>query len=306
MRKHIIILAFVALGAAAAAQPRANMQWDTAGVLLGRQTAIVIGDQLDVVCEGSFHAMEEYGQNGITPLLQRLDTIMGADGKPLVRQFTTVTCFDPGEHKLGFGADSLTLLVNDYPGVDTTKADIKDIANIFREPHTFWEVFRWILLGMAVAAAALLVAYALKRRKEHKPLVVLKPAAPPLPPKQRALNELEALRTRELWKQGRVKEYHTDLTDIVRRYLKERYGVDSTEMTSDQTLEAFAASEGCTADRAALLRQMLRTADMVKFAKAEPLPYEHERSLSNAVAFVQAEKEPSVDAASGDASQQPK
>ena len=36
-----------------------------------------------------------------------------------------------------------------------------------------------------------------------------------------------------------------------------------------------------------MLRQILTTADMVKFAKSEPLPYEHDRSMSNAVAFVQ-------------------
>ncbi|MDY5969483.1 MAG: hypothetical protein SPJ13_05675 [Bacteroidales bacterium] len=283
-------MAVLSLGSAAVAQAPSSMQWDTAGMLLGQRATIVIGDQLQVVCIGSFHALEEYGQNGIVPLSQRLDTLGEAASKPLVRQLTTVTCFDPGEHKLGFGADSLTLVVNDYPGVDTASTDIKDIADILPEPRTFWEIFRWVLLGLILAAIAGLAARAIRKRKGRKPLVNFKPADPPLPPKQRALDELEALRLRELWKQGRAKEYHTELTDIVRHYLKERYGVDSTEMTSGQTIEAFAVSEGFSEDRASLLLQILRMADMVKFAKAEPLPYEHEKSLTNAIAFVQAEK----------------
>ena len=294
MKKITILVAALGLALAAAAQaPAASpMQWDTSGAPLGAEATIVIGDQLNVARYADFRAMQEYAQNGIVPLSQRMDTVADGKGRQQVRQLTVVTCFDPGTHRLGFGADSLTLRVEDYPGVDTAKADIKDIANILREPHTFWEVFRWVLLGMGLLALVALLLYAAKRRKQHKPLVALKPAMPPVPPGQRALAALEALRVQELWKQGRAKEYHTLLTDIVRRYLKERYGVDSTEMTTDETLSAFAASQGHTPQRADLLRQVLRAADMVKFAKAEPLPHEHERSLADAVDFVRTEPQP--------------
>ena len=83
-----------------------------------------------------------------------------------------------------------------------------------------------------------------------------------------------------------VKEYHTRLTDIVRNYLEETYGIQSTEMTSDQTLEAFQGTAVCTEQTSSMLSQMLQTADMVKFAKSQPLPYQHDLSMKQAVEFV--------------------
>ena len=83
-----------------------------------------------------------------------------------------------------------------------------------------------------------------------------------------------------------MKEYHTELTDILRNYLEETYHIQSTEMTTDQTLDSFQSSLAYSEDNYAKLRQILQTADMVKFAKSEPLPYQHDLSMTQAVDFV--------------------
>lgn len=271
-----IFLILILLTGLAQAQ---SLHWDTAGVDLGSEATILLGDQLNLVLAGpQLPSPQELSQNDILLLSLHIDTATGVGTY-------VATSFEEGTHRIGLGEDSLTLIVEDVPNVDTTKADIKEIAPLLREPHTFWEIFRWVLLAVIVCLMIWAVIYILRKRKLNQPIIEL-PKAAPLPPNEVALNELEALRLRELWQKGMVKEYHTELTDILRRYLKERHGIESQEMTSDQTLDAYAETHP-NEESLSLLRSILRTADMVKFAKAAPLPHEHDRSLQQAKEFVQ-------------------
>jgi hypothetical protein len=242
---------------------------------------VTIGDQVTLSLSGveSWPTMEDLSQGKVLALKQWMDTAKGV-------QYTTLTCFDEGEWPIKItDEDSLVLVVNDVADVDTVTAEVKDIADIMKVRYTFWEIFRWILLGLAVLFVAGAVTYIVIRLKKHKPIIELK-KEPPVPPEQRALAALEDLRVQQLWQQGKIKEYHTELTDIVRGYLEEGWGIASTDMTSDETLEAYRRSRCFSDILEEKLSRMLRTADMVKFAKSEPMPYEHDRSLSDAVDFV--------------------
>lgn len=244
---------------------------------------ITIGDQVTLSISGveNYRTLEELNQNGVVALKQWEDTVKRI-------QYTTLTSFDEGNHSIMFGAeDSLVLAVNDVEGVDTVNVQIKDIAPIIKVKYTFWEIFRWILLGLAVAALIVGIIYIVKRVKAHKPIIELHPE-PVIPPDEKALKALETLRRKELWQTGKVKEYYTELTDIVRNYLEEAWGINSTDMTSDETLDAYHDSRAYDDVCETKLRQMLRTADMVKFAKGEPLPNEHTQAMSHAVEFVDA------------------
>jgi len=241
---------------------------------------IALGDQTMLHMPPTAGAI---GGEGIVVLGQSFDTATGLLS-------TVITSFEPGEHWLKVGEDSTLLTVNDVEGVDTTSVEIKDITPILRQPYTFWEIFRWVLLVLLLAALVWLGFFLWRRVKERKPLFAA-PVAPPVPPAERALEALETLRQKGLWQQGMVKEYHTELTDIVRRYLEEAHGINSTDMTTGQTLEAFSASQVCTDETFRLLRQMLETADMVKFAKSEPLPHQHDGSMAAAVEFVKGLRE---------------
>jgi len=274
---YIIMLLGVSLGLQAQV-----LHWDTAGVNIGGKATIMLGDQLNVVVSSDnqqFPSSNDLSQNDILILSQHLDSVSHS-------MVYVATCFEEGEHMLGVGEDSIVLIVNDVPDVDTTKAEIKDIARIMREPYTFWEIFRWFLLAFGVAALVWLIMFIVKKIKRKEPIITL-PKPAPLPPHVAALNELELLRKKELWQVGRIKEYHTELTDILRHYLQERFAIDSFEMTSGQTLDAYEESCHGRNESYELLRQVLRSADMVKFAKAEPQGYEHDLSMKNAKAFVE-------------------
>ena len=244
---------------------------------------VTIGDQVTLSISGveNYRTLEELNQNGVVALKQWEDTVKHI-------QYTTLTSFDEGDHSIMLGAeDSLVLVVNDVEGVDTVNVQIKDIAPIIKVRYTFWEIFRWILLGLAIVALIVAIVFVVKRLKAHKPIIELHPE-PVIPPDERALKSLEELRRKELWQAGKVKEYYTDLTDIVRNYLEEAWNINSTDMTSDETLEAYHDSRAYDETCESKLRQMLSTADMVKFAKGEPLPNEHTQAMSHAVEFVDA------------------
>ena len=271
MKRVSLFLVVLTIGMLASAQ--AVYQLDSNNITIGDQVTLTISG------ESNYRTMEELSQNGVLALKQTYDSVNHL-------QFTTITSFDEGEHSIKFGdEDSIVLAVNDVEGVDTVNIEVKDIADIIKVRYTFWEIFRWILLGLAVVAVVVAIVYVIKRLKAHKPIIELH-VEPPIPPDTRALNALEELRRKELWQAGKLKEYYTDLTDIVRNYLEEAWDIPSTDMTSDETLEAFAGSKAYSETNDTKLRQILKTADMVKFAKSEPLPNEHTQAMNYATEFV--------------------
>ena len=230
-------------------------------------TTIMLGDQL-----------EDLTNNDIVAVNQWIDSTNG-------NFCTALTSFEEGEHWLHVGVDSVLITVKDVPNVDTTNTNIRDIANILRQPYTFGEIAKVVGIVLGILALVAAIIFIVIRIKQHKPIITI-PQAPPLPADVRALDALETLRQQQLWQQGRVKEYHTQLTDIVRNYLEETYSIPSTEMTSDQTLDAFHSCSAYTEEASSQLQQMLQTADMVKFAKSQPQPYQHDLSMTQAVNFV--------------------
>jgi len=113
----------------------------------------------------------------------------------------------------------------------------------------------WLWLGLAVAAPAIaLVAWIVARRRRRP--------AKPLPPEQRALRELSLLDAAT----ADPAAYHTALSDVVRRYLAERFGLPATRQTTDEFRETVRRSGRLSADRQALLRDFLTRCDLAKFA----------------------------------------
>ena len=168
--------------------------------------------------------------------------------------------------------------------VDTTKA-IKPIKGPIRVPLTFRDILPWLLLGLGIAAVAALLAWYLKRRKKHAPLFTLIPQVV-RKPHETALEGLEELRQKKIWQAGRYKEFHSELTDILRTYIEERFAVRALESTTDEIMEGMAAADGIRKENLDQLRRILVLADLVKFAKARPVGGENEESLGLGTQFV--------------------
>jgi hypothetical protein len=225
-----------------------------------------------------------------------IDTIPG-DNNNLYTQNLTITSFDSGYYAippfrfnyrvkgdtvLHFAETSPLLLGVHTVEVDTTKA-FKDIKMPIAAPYTFREALPWILLGLGIILIAYLIFYYLKKKKQDEP--VFKARKPKLPPHQIAFDALENLRFKKLWQNGKVKEYHTELTDILRTYISEKFGVHALEMTTEEIVESLEPTP-VNEQALAKIKETFVLADLVKFAKAQPLPVENDLSLNNAIDFV--------------------
>lgn len=160
-----------------------------------------------------------------------------------------------------------------------------DIKPVWKPPFVladYYPLILEILLAILLIAAAI---YFYKRYKNRKSLIPFRKEEPKLPPHEQAIKELDEIRQQKLWQQGRVKEYYTQITDILRRYMEERFFFQAMEMTSGEILDHIRqVSE--TDSVYENLKQILQLADLVKFAKWKPLPDENDLSIMNAYLFV--------------------
>jgi hypothetical protein len=90
----------------------------------------------------------------------------------------------------------------------------------------------------------------------------------------------------ELWQKGEVKEYYSRLSDITRRYIDNRYGISSPELTTDETVRMLQKAAVTTGGQMSLVKDLLSLSDMVKFAKYVPESGLHEKYHADAVRFV--------------------
>jgi hypothetical protein len=131
----------------------------------------------------------------------------------------------------------------------------------------------WLpLLGALIALCA--VVFLLARLRRKRAVESLEWTAPPTPAHERALTALDALLSRRLPEQGAVEPYFVGLSEILRRYVEDRFGLRAPERTTEEFLLELRQSE---AGRRAIaeaqrdvLREFLERADLVKFARDEP------------------------------------
>ena len=122
------------------------------------------------------------------------------------------------------------------------------------------------------------------KRKKKEPVVFRKPK-PKLPPHRIALDAFEKLKNEKLWQQGRIKDYHSEISDILRVYIEGTYNIAAMEMTTWEIIRSFA---GAKIEQANLekLRQILEMADLVKFAAHRPRQEDVDASIERARAFI--------------------
>ena len=197
-----------------------------------------------------------------------------------------------------------TVFVQEYQQVQQgmplfTLFRIKDINDdLYNTPFNlaeFWYYFKiyfkqywWALLILLIVVIGLI--YFLGFYKKGKKPTIFK-IKNDQPAHIIALGKLENIRKEKLWSRGQVKEFHVQVTDTVREYIDNRYGIYAMEMTSSEVLSAFESALLLKDAEIMKLRQMLELADAVKFAKYEALQNENDLSIRNAIEFVESTKE---------------
>ncbi len=129
-----------------------------------------------------------------------------------------------------------------------------------------------------------LVVYLVKRYRDNKPIIRTIKVEPKLPPHEQALKDIERIKTEKSWQKEESKTYYTELTDVLRTYIKERFGFNALEMTSTEIVDALLQEKDQKS--IAELKDLFSTADLVKFAKFNPLMNENDRNLVSAINFI--------------------
>jgi hypothetical protein len=306
MRKKLgLIIGILSFSIASFSQTEASIDKDS----------ILIGDQFVLkLVANSIHAnkivwpvfKDTLTQNIEIVSQSAIDTLQNKNSYLISQEFL-LTSFDTGTHKIpsfeiayiinenGEKETRLTSPMSIFVStleVDTSKA-IMPIKGPIHSPYTFREIAPYAIGGIVLIGLIVLAIIYYKRRKNNKPLIQFK-AKPKLPAHIQALQHLENLKGRKLWQDGKYKMYYTELTDIVRVYLDDRFGIEAMEMTSDEIREAIQPNEIIDKKLKEKLSETLMTADLVKFAKMTPISLENDNHWSNMKSFVESTKREEV------------
>jgi hypothetical protein len=281
----------------------ANAQGEATATARMDARHITVGDQVRVFIEVSNNPLLGRVEWAAIPdtfntleVVERgkIDTLKSG-GHVTYKQRLLITGFDSGAFKVPsfvfpvvansgpaytIATDSFLLEVQPV-AVDTTKAfkPIKDIINVERN----WRDYIWYIVGGGVLLLAIIavIIYFLRREKPA-PVVPEGPKESLHDYTMRMLTELDA---KQLWQHKKVKEYYVELTDVVRNYIEVRFDTPAMELTTDELLYKVQMHRELQAYHS-LLSTILTTADLAKFAKAEPLPHEHTDAMEKAKELV--------------------
>ena len=269
-------------------------------LMIGDQTAMHLSVTQEANERVEMPVFGETLQDGIE-IVDRsaVDTTTLPDGRLQLSQELTLTSFKDSLFAVApiavvsgsdtFWTEPMALNVIQPFEVDSSLA-ITDIKDIEKAPVYWWGIIRWILLALAVIGLFVGAYSGVQWYRKHflKEEEVIEPELL-RPADEVALEKLDEIKAQKIWKDGKVKEYQTELTDVVREYIGRRFDVQSTEKTSDETLRAMKPL--IDKELFAKLSKMLQLADLVKFAKWHTTPDENEQALSTAYEFVNETKE---------------
>ncbi|MGK0315370.1 MAG: hypothetical protein ACI86M_001601 [Saprospiraceae bacterium] len=114
-----------------------------------------------------------------------------------------------------------------------------------------------------------------------------------------AVEDLNNLKSKQLWQNGEEKQYHTELTKIMRQYVEDRYDVQALEMTTSQ-LNRSMSEKGIGSNVISRFTDILQIADKVKFAKGKTGPEINEKFMGNAFETVSETKQAIVEIEKGE------
>lgn len=264
-------------------------------------TEFLIGDQVGLELEVKQPIKEFVGipifEQNVNQELEVLeqsenDTTLLETGHYIIKKRLLVTAFDSGYYALPpipflyysdtLRTDPILFHVKTVP-VDTSQA-IKDIKMPYGAPLSFTEVFPWAGGGVVLAIVIFILVYIIRKLRRKEPII--RRIKPREPAHIIAFRDLERLKKDKLWQQNKIKEYYTDLTDVLRLYLWNRYSIRTLERTSEEILGSLEISDFNDDEAYNTLKDIFQLSDLVKFAKFKPIADEHEKCLSGAYNFV--------------------
>ena len=253
---------------------------ETNSILIGEQTNFTIANKISNTSIWPIY--EEFLVEGVEIIqASKLDTTDN-----IISQTFTITAWDSGSYYIPvieFSKNSKTegLLLNVSTLILTEGAELKDIKQPIEEPIGWSDIWPW-LLGVVLL---LLVIYLLKKYV-FNPKPQIKKVIPKVIISDDiiALKELTKLNKQQLWQSGKIKEYQSELSEIIRRYTENRFNFIALELATNEIISELRIR--LNAEQLENIRTLLQRADLAKFAKSKPNDTENEESMTLAKQFV--------------------
>jgi len=173
---------------------------------------------------------------------------------------------------------------------DSEQVGIKDI----QPPHSLPpdRVRQALLAGLVFILAVLMIYgfYFWEKKRSKKVAPEIQPG-----PEEIARQEMDRLLAENLLAKGEIKLFHLRISDILRHYIENRFGLKAPERTTEEFLLELSQAES-TANvllsiHKNLLADFLSQCDLVKFAKHEPSPMESQKTVDICREFIEKTRE---------------
>ncbi|MBC8474351.1 MAG: hypothetical protein H8D60_01215 [Cryomorphaceae bacterium] len=258
---------------------------DSNTILIGQQINFTITNK--VTSTKIWPTYNEFLVEGIEIIkASKIDTTDG-----VITQEFVITAWDSGSYfipAIAFSENSKTegLLLNVQTIILAEDAELKDIKQPIEEPIGWSDIWPW-LLGILILS---LIIFIVKKYifNKNKPSIIIKPKVI-IPADISALKELNALEKAKIWQEGNVKEYHSQLSEIIRRYTENRFDFIALELGTDEIISELKSK--VNNEQLTSINILLQRADLAKFAKSKPIDTENMESMVLAKGFVNATKQ---------------
>ena len=285
MRKYILHIFLLISAVAFSQDPIVKAQIETSNIRIGEQF--------------NYRITVKDVENVILPKLQLkgLEVIDSAKVDTLnymLVQKYVLTGFDSGAFYIpqqqvfvrnqAYLTDSLLVNVATV-AVDTTVVKKYPIKAIKKEPLVFddYKMYIYLLIAALLIIGFWIYWFVIRKRKieEEEPTYVA------MAPYDEAMYKLNELDEKLLWQNNKIKEYYSELTDIIRGYIERELKVPALEKTSDEIIETLndfleADTINTTKENIKKLKELFKEADLVKFAKSKPMAVEIEEDRKDA------------------------
>ena len=260
---------------------------DTSVIRIGEQTKLSISYNFK---KGGTFVWPNFNDTIISgvEIIERtkVDSIKTKDIITISQQFT-ITAFDSGNYYLPpiiFNETQKTegLILNVKTIGLADDAELKDIKPPINVPYGWSDIWPFLLgILLVILIYFLLKKYVFVKKKtevKRKPKIILAPDVI-------ALNGLATLKEKELWQSGKLKQYHSEISEILRTYLEDRFQILALELPTYDILQSLRNKE-MQAENLHTLTTILQRADLAKYAKSKPTNSENDESMIQSVGFV--------------------
>ncbi|MEN8185661.1 MAG: BatD family protein [Bacteroidota bacterium] len=269
----VVLSLFLLFGLSVSAQ--VSVKVDTTKIRIGEQIQYELSIEKEGVDEVFFPKLN-------MDSLKKLEVVRTAEidsVKNRIFRKYTLTAWDSGRYMLPkqsvlinkkqYFSDSIFIDVATV-AVDTTKQKMYPIKDIQKEPYTFddFKSYLWWLLAILIVLAVIL--YFVLRKKPTEEEIIAR-----IPPYDLAKQRLKELDDKHLIQQNRIKRYYVELTDIVRTFIERELHIPALESTTGELIETItdfnsSSKLGIPKETIHKLQELLKEADLVKFAKSKP------------------------------------